>query len=561
MRHLPVLILMTVATLLSVTTFTGCGGTVGDDARLTAADSLLSVDADSALALVESLSRDSLPREGDRAYRDLLVTQARYKCYITATSDSDINRALAYYRAHDDEREKLTRAYIYKGAVMEELGHPDSAMLYYKHAEATAAPDDYFNLGYVNMRMGALYINNNALDGKQIEKYEKAYKFFMKTNDSAAILIAMNHLGCCYRESKPNNAEKILKKALDLAQRLNDTISIIDNCHSLMVLYYENHQYQNAYESVQHILKLNLQELDPNVCLSISSVYSRLGILDSAVVFLNMIQPEFTDNPYFKMSFWGSLSDIALAHGDSLTHLQLKNQIEQLADSLESNHVKYDILKAENQYDAELKQSHQAEHKKTHHWLVIVSIILISVSLLIIRLLINHYKRKHTYDRLIQEIKANNEKQRFDLSIMESRINELHIQDTQLRDFINSHLALISDVVEACYHEPRNKLAQKIERIFKYQDDNKEKLSKLYDFIDMEYNDIMKDTKLHYPNLDERDQLLIALTCLGYSNAQIAMILGYVNLTSISGCRLRLTKKMGLNCHLNDYIKHYKEQR
>ena len=32
---------------------------------------------------------------------------------------------------------------------MEELGHPDSAMHYYKTAEATAAPDDYFNLAYI----------------------------------------------------------------------------------------------------------------------------------------------------------------------------------------------------------------------------------------------------------------------------------------------------------------------------------------------------------------------------------------------------------------------------
>ena len=29
---------------------------------------------------------------------------------------------------------------------MEELGHPDSAMHYYKTAEVTAAPDDYYNL-------------------------------------------------------------------------------------------------------------------------------------------------------------------------------------------------------------------------------------------------------------------------------------------------------------------------------------------------------------------------------------------------------------------------------
>jgi len=126
MKSLPWIILLVA---LLVTVVTGCGGMRRHDARLAAADSLMQSDPDSALSIVESVCRDSLASEGDRAYRDLLLTQARYRCYIPATSDSDISRALAWYRVHDGEREKLTRALIYKGAVMEELSHPDSAML------------------------------------------------------------------------------------------------------------------------------------------------------------------------------------------------------------------------------------------------------------------------------------------------------------------------------------------------------------------------------------------------------------------------------------------------
>ena len=144
MKHLLTVILSILALVAVVT---GCDSAPRYDSRLVAADSLMQPDPDSALALVEAVAPGSLKAEGDRAYRDLLLTQARYRCYITATSDSDINRALDYYRRHDGEREKLTRAYIYKGAVMEEFNHPDSAMLYYKTAEATATPDDYFNLG------------------------------------------------------------------------------------------------------------------------------------------------------------------------------------------------------------------------------------------------------------------------------------------------------------------------------------------------------------------------------------------------------------------------------
>ena len=83
---------------------TGCGGLHRYDGRLVAADSLMQADPDSALAIVSAI--DSLRGEGDRAYRDLLLTQARYKTYqhILASDDSAITCAIAWYRAHDGER-------------------------------------------------------------------------------------------------------------------------------------------------------------------------------------------------------------------------------------------------------------------------------------------------------------------------------------------------------------------------------------------------------------------------------------------------------------------------
>ncbi len=155
----PLIIILAVVAFL-----TACTPAAHYDGRLAAADSLMHDRPDSALAILQALHPDSLATQGDHAYRDLLLTQARYKCYITATTDSAINRALHYYRRHSHEQEKLTRAYIYKGAVMEELGHPDSAMHYYKTAEATAAPDDYFNLAY-NQNEDSHHVYQQLCDG------------------------------------------------------------------------------------------------------------------------------------------------------------------------------------------------------------------------------------------------------------------------------------------------------------------------------------------------------------------------------------------------------------
>ena len=99
----------------------GChGGSPQYDLQLMAADSLLRVnDPDSALQVLSAMDGAGLRSAGDRAYHALLLTQAQYRCYVDITSDSTINVALDYYKRHDGEQEKLTRSYIYKGAVTE----------------------------------------------------------------------------------------------------------------------------------------------------------------------------------------------------------------------------------------------------------------------------------------------------------------------------------------------------------------------------------------------------------------------------------------------------------
>ena len=50
--------------------------------RLVELDSLIAVAPDSAAALLEAIPADSLPTAADRAYRALLLTQAKYKADI-----------------------------------------------------------------------------------------------------------------------------------------------------------------------------------------------------------------------------------------------------------------------------------------------------------------------------------------------------------------------------------------------------------------------------------------------------------------------------------------------
>ena len=539
-----------VVALVLVAVVTGCGGMHRYDARLAAADSLMLDVPDSALALVQAVDPASLTREGDRAYRDLLLTQARYRCYITATSDSDINRALNYYRRHDGEREKLTRAYIYKGAVMEELGHPDSAMLYYKHAEATAAPDDYFNLGYVNMRIGTLYDNYYAYDGMDINKFESALMFFKLANELRYQHTCLNVLGCLYRETKPQEAEQLLKKALSISQEFNDTTAILVDSHALVVLYYYTKDYKTALHLIHYMKQFGYPK-DISMYTTIANVYSRLGMPDSAVIFLNYAQNEGIDDDVNRLYYLESLSEIALARGDSLNYLAYNRSYNQMSDSLVGNTEKLLISKTENDYDTIV---HGNIKTHSHHMKYGVIVITIIAVLSFIMFFAFYWRRHKRYQQIFNELKRESDTQLKSLNKLQQTIDKLKINDQQTKWFVNNQMDMLRDITEACYHNPKNKLAVHVKSLLQFNDNNRQNWTGLYDYIDAEYNDIMSATLKNYPQLNDKDLLLIALTCLGFSYIQIAIIMGYSNHTSVSILKKRLAEKMKLENSINDYI-------
>ena len=540
----------------------GCGEAPRYDSRLTAADSLIHDHVDSALAILEALSPDDLATEGDRAYYDLLLTQSRYKACIPATSDSDINRALSYYKQYPKEREKLTRVFIYKGAVMEELDHPDSAMIYYKHAEATAALDDYFNQGYTKMRMGALYNDFYSIEGLEAVKHEEALECFKKAKDSVYILICLNNLGCMYRENKPKKAESMLLEASGIARHLHDTIRMYYNNLSLVVLYCHQDHYEKARQLIQEMSGFKVKETDFKMYFTAASVYARLGILDTAEMYHNIAQKNHgVDEPLFKMYYLRSLSEIALAKKDTINSLLFSRESDRIEDSLTSNDKKLDILQAEVSHDKESVEKTQFKHKSTvnsYQWLIGF---LVCVSALILSWVYRRAQRKaHRYDSIISDLKEEITNQSINMNTLQNNINHLKISDERLKESLYSHMIHMSTIIEECYHSPNSALSKSIKNIIHYQERNRDLWENLYVYIDLEYNNLMKETKQRYPLLNDRDLLLLALSCLGYSCAQIALIMGYANATTIGGNKQRLARKMGLDGSLKDYIEKYKSK-
>ena len=173
----------TIVFALALLLLIGCRHNRAVSTRLVELDSLISVAPDSAAALLETIPSDSLRDAENRAYHALLITQARYKAYIPATSDSAINIALAHYSEGGDY-DRLIRSLIYKGCVMTELNQPDSAVYWFKTAEAAASSDDHANLGYILFRIGDLYQYEFVATNLAMTYYQRALPHLKKSGQA-----------------------------------------------------------------------------------------------------------------------------------------------------------------------------------------------------------------------------------------------------------------------------------------------------------------------------------------------------------------------------------------
>ena len=407
MKRLPVVILLVVALL--VTVVAGCGGMRRHDARLAAADSLMQSDPDSALSIVEAVCRDSLASEGDRAYRDLLLTQARYRCYIPATSDSDISRALAWYRAHDSEREKLTRALIYKGAVMEDLSLPDSAMLYYKQAEATAAPDDYFNLGYVKMRIATLYHEQISQDSAAIIRLKDAIYYFKTLNDTNYLISCYGDLGAICGITYPDSTEIYLSTAIRLAQEINSPKRYIYMSKLAGFNLYYKKDFRKTIALAESIINNGKEECEENQHYYYAALAAlNLGLADSAKYYIS--QAPAPNDTVETMLFNDVMAQISLNEQDYKSFGIIESKNKQLSSDFIDGLKEADLIKAEADYEHKQSVEEKAKANIQRNRLTIMFIAALSLSLILLIIIykLRQILNKHQLEK--SEIKKELEK-------------------------------------------------------------------------------------------------------------------------------------------------------
>lgn len=535
----------------------GCGGHPHYDTRLTAADSLLKLDVDSALTLLEAINPASLGSEADQAYHALLLTEARYKCYIPATSDSAVNRALDYYKRHGQEREKVTRAYIYKGAVMEELGQSREAMQYYKKALSQVAADDYFNQGYIRLRIGHLYRVNIVADSSDISFYKEALRYFEQVPDSFYIATCLNEIGTSYFKNNKSEMMLYLKRGLEMARLINATGLELENLRTTAEFQMFSNNPQEVESAKQIALSLikNEAQLDDvyGLYMIVAFTMAKQNKTDSATYYLNKVTIDQMP-PESRVLYNRCLCEIARSKGDVMRYQQFYEYSDEIADSIVQNAVQVQLRNTEAEYDNEALKNENLRYKMK----LMTSLLITALALSLLTIVVMAYHRK--LSRRKQQLKE-----------MEDVIDRLHNEQTQmsrqfendkvmndkLKEAIQRQIEMFTTLVEKHQKQfttdPKG-FAKLFKSVYSVTQPDSTFWTSLHAYADSLTDNLVSRTVEAYPELLDTDVQVLSLCCSNLPTTVIMACMGYNDVHSVYNKKRRIAETMGLEDKLDDYI-------
>ncbi len=536
------------------------GGVHRYDSRLELADSLLvHHDPDSALRLLGGIDAESLSGASNRAYHALLLTQAQYRCYEDITSDSTINVALDYYKHHAKEQEKLTRAYLYKGAVMEVLGDVEQAMSSYKQAQATVQADDLFNQGYIRLRMGNIYRDNLVVDSSDIRLFKEALTCFRQIPDTIFMIMCLGEIGSCNIKINKDSAVAYLNRAIDLAVKsktVDGEYKYKTKLAEILIFTEDSRETE-----VAKLLALSMNRLSSNDELLMIASYAlaKQEKPDSAAYCLDKVAHNQL-NEGLQVFYEKCLAEIARCRGDIVQYQNHSERSHNLADSLVNSGVQRQLRDAEAKYDNEALK-YEALRYKTN-WQLSLMGALLAVSALAIALLVLSRKAAQR-KRQIASSEDTIEQLRSDAARLSSQLAENQTMNEDLKATIGHQIDTFTQLVEMHYtqftYSPK-KFGELFRKTYSVNQPDVSFWSGIRAYADSICSGIITQTLASHPSLADADVNFLSLCCCDLPTTVIMACMGYNDVHSVYNKKRRVAEALGLKGKLDDYIMGFKSR-
>ena len=438
--------------------------------KLQQIDSIAEVNADSAVAMIKTINRDTLLGNDNKYYFDLLKIRTNDKAYIAHTSDSAILSVINYFE-NNDFNNLLPVAYYYGGRVYSDLGDAPQALEYF-HKALDCPNINSHTMAVAYSQMASLYSNIRVFD-LAIEAYTNAMELNHQNEDSISFLYNMRSIGEIYSvQNKNDSAFIIYNKALKLAEnmgieKLSNSIKLnIGNWHI------NNNNYDDASKILSSI-RTNLPNEDSTtIANSYAHIYYKLNIKDSTILYCNKLIK--SKNLNAQLNGYNILVNLHMHNNKVDDAYSAMIMSTKLSDSIEKLETPKEIIQLSSIYNYQLREreNHKLKQEAHKNEIKVISLIGSIVIIIVIALFIIYItrKRKRIIKLKLQNVemllKQSNDFSENTIAENKEKISQL---ESQIESINSENTSLIQEL------EQQKKLLElnnEKANIFKIQKDN-----------------------------------------------------------------------------------------
>ncbi|MBR3625294.1 MAG: tetratricopeptide repeat protein [Bacteroidaceae bacterium] len=437
------------------------------------ADSLINVNADSALSMLKQLETDTASwTKAARMYHQLLTVKAGDKAYHLQTSDSLMLQVLHYYKDGGDKR-LLPEAYYYMGSAYRDLNDAPRALDYYQKAIDAMPGDVHLRVkSKVYAQMGELFIYQHLYE-EAIKPLKASYRCDSLMNDTIGMIYNLADLANSYRGMGDlSNALRFF----DSAKRLADIYGDINYSNLISSQIARLQISLGNYQDALELLELPLKYIDSTNVRSIyaitASAYYALGRLDSASYYYNKLK-EIND-VYAQRTSNEYLARIANAKGHPEEAMDFITNYEIWNDSVQKITVSESLSRMKSLYDYSLRErentrlSEENMQIQRRTWLVSTLLVLV-LSLSIIGFMYYTAKRRSLRKKYELLSKLLSEEQKNGLDYVQRNECKIHEYQSQILLYEKEKTAM-TEQLEA--YKKQYELANQMADIKRHQKEN-----------------------------------------------------------------------------------------
>ncbi len=410
--------------LVILSQFTSCARR-SVTSQLVRIDTLLQQDKpDSALLGLSQIHQSMLKDKDDYAYYCLLKTQTLYRLY-KPIGDSLIDISVKHYKAIED-RNKLARAYYYKGSIMYTANDRQGGTKVMKDAEQLVRYTDPWTAYKIYERLADINFRQD-ISILSISYARQALRYANLLHNADWQLYSMNMLAENYKcLNKSDSVDYFIKQCLPLIGKSTGEFKtyFLSNIGEFYI--------KKNPRLAAHYFKLAMR-LSPDVqtCHSIAKLYYSEGMTDKAMSLWNKAVQ--TDDVDIKWEILRQLFEVARKEGKKDKALEVAGQLIALQDSVRTRDTKDTLWNLQTKYDQTVAEQSAFLWEVDAVGAVICAMLVIVSVVLYAR---THYERLqkqlsvdreeiNTYNRRIAELEREKQTDRHEITTLYKKIEEV----------------------------------------------------------------------------------------------------------------------------------------